>query len=275
MGKRKKKGQFFITLAIVIVCIASFFVGGYFLLDKSIVPKYFNDYGIHSMGDLVGLVKTLYSSPKEESLVKNGFSTIDMTTAEDKLKNIFPLLENSQDLDYSSMADGKMKDDLQFPISVEFTDKELASVLDKMLELGMLSKKLPNLEYINTIGINILELVIEPEELASGLNPDSANIHAIFKIDTANVREQMSLKMGINMFLLNMIIPNTLYLTVDYNLELLDEGWGYTEGNICVNGRTAKQSEILLNLLIDYIFPEEEQMDLEKLTSDYRQPEDI
>ena len=269
MGVRKKKGRFFITLSLVIFFIAGFFVGGYFLLDKAIVPKYFGDYGIHSMGDLVGMVKTLYSSPNESNLVKNGFSALDTKNAEDKLKNIFPVLEDTSELDYSAISNGVVKDNLQFPITIQFSDKELAGVLNKMLEGDILSKKLPTLDYISTIGINVLELVIEPETLAEGFNPDSAKVHAIFKVNTTNVREQMAAELGINMFLLNMIIPDVLYLTVDYNLELADDGWVYNDGNISVNGRTSKQSEILLNLLIGFIFPEEEEMNLEKLTSSF------
>lgn len=267
--KRKKRRSFFTSLIIVILCIATVFVGGYFLLDKVVVPKYFSEYGINNMSDMVGMMRTLYSSPNESKLVTNGFTEIDKTSAEDKLKHVFPTLENSEDIDYNAIAEGILKDGVNSPLTLEFSDKELASVVDEMLSLGLLEKKLPDLMYINTLKINILELIISPEELAEGINPDSANIHAIFKIDTVNVREQMATEMEISSFLVDMIIPDILYITIDYNLELADDGWQYIDGNISVNGRTAKQSEILLNLLIDFIFPKEDNMDLNKLTNEF------
>ena len=109
---------------------------------------------------------------------------------EEKLKLVFPTKENSTELDYSAISDAKMKEGVELPLELEFTDKEIASVVDEMLMKGILAKKLPNLEYINTLTINVLELIITPEELSNGFNPDSANIHAYFKIDTTNVRKQ-------------------------------------------------------------------------------------
>jgi len=269
MSLRKKKGGFFIKFTIAILCIALIFVGGYFLLDKKVVPKYFGEYGISNMNELVGMMKTLYTSPNEDKLIKNKFTDIDTKIAEDKLKDIFPTMENSTDLDYNSISEGKFKDGVELPLTLEFSDKELAGVIDKMLELGMLAKKLPDLQYINTIGINILELTITPEELAEGINPDSADIHAIFKFDTTDVREQMASEMGVSLFLLHMIVPETMYITLDYTLEISDEGWVHSDGAIMVNGRTAEQSHILIDLLISFIFPAEENMNAEKLTNEF------
>ena len=267
--KKKRKRSLFASLIIVILCIASVFVGGYFLLDKVVVPKYFGEYGIHTMGEMMGMMKTLYTSPNENKLITNGFNELDKSSAEDKLKHVFPTLENSEDIDYNSIAEGVLKDGVHGPLTLEFSDKELASVIDEMLGLGLLEKKLPDLMYINTLKINILELTITPEELAEGINPDSANIHAIFKIDTTDVREQMATEMEISSFLVDMIIPDVIYITLNYSLELADDGWTYVDGDISVNGRTAQQSEILLNLLIDFIFPKEDKMDLNKLTNEF------
>jgi len=266
---RRKKRGFVVSFIIVILCIALFFVGGYFLLDKVVVPKYFGEYGIHDMSGLVGMMRTLYSSPDEDKIIKNGFNEFDLDSGEEKLKLVFPTKENGNELDYSAISDAKMKDGIELPLELEFTDKEIASVVDEMLMKGILAKKLPNLEYINTLTINVLELIITPEELSNGFNPDSANIHAYFKIDTTNVREQMAKEMGTSLFLLNMIIPDTLYVSVDYTLELADDGWTYSNGNISLNGRTAKQSEILLNLLISFIFPAEDEMNIDKLTNEF------
>ena len=266
--KRKKRG-FFVTFTMVILCIALFFVGGYFLLDKLVVPKYFGEYGISNMKDLVGMMKTLYTSPNESKLVKNGFSPIDTTNAEEKLKNVFPVLENSENLDYTAISEGKTKEGIEVPLTLEFSDKEIAGVIDKMLELGILAKKLPNLEYINTIGINVLELTITPEMQNNVINPNSANVHALFKVDTIALRDQMANEMGISKFLIEMIIPDIMYMSVDYNLSLVNNLWTYSDGNISLNGRTAEQSEILLNMLISFIFPKQDNMNLEKLTNEF------
>ncbi|MBQ9790400.1 MAG: hypothetical protein IJW24_02270 [Clostridia bacterium] len=238
-------------------------------MDKAIVPRFFGDYGIYNISDLVGMMSTLYSSPDENKLVQNGFTELDIETAEDKLKNIFPSKENSLELDYNAISEGKQKDGVEKPLTLEFSDKEIAGVLDKMLGLGILARKLPDLEYINTIGINILELSINPEILGDGINPESANIHAIIKFDTTDVREQMASEMGTSMFVLDMVIPSTIYITLDYHLEIADGEWVYSEGNIGVNGRNSEQSEILMNILISFIFPVEDEMDLEKLTHEF------
>ena len=52
-----------------------------------------------------------------------------------------------------------------------------------------------------------------------------------------------------------MIMPKTLYITLNFDLGIDDQSeWVFENGNIAVNGRTAKESEILLNLLINFIF---------------------
>lgn len=263
MAKKRKRRGFLLSFFVVILSIAMLFVGGYFLLDKVVVPKFFSEYGIHSMGEMVGMMRTLYSSPNENKLVTNKFTEIDAKNAEDKLKNVFPTLENSEDLDYNAISEGKLKEGVEHPLVLEFSDKELAGIIDEMLEIGMLSKKLPDLEYIDTMKINILELTITPD------NEECVDIHAIFKINTSEIREQMALEMGVSSFVIDMIIPNVMYITLDYTLEKTETAWLYNKGDISVNGRTAEQSEILLNLLIDFIFPETDKMDLDKLTHEF------
>ena len=61
---RKKKTGFIFKLFVALTLIAAIFTGGYFFLDKKIVPKYFGQYGINSIPDLVGVVTSLYNSPK-------------------------------------------------------------------------------------------------------------------------------------------------------------------------------------------------------------------
>ena len=71
---KKGKSSFIIKIVSIFMIIIAIFTGGYFFLDKAVVPKYFGQYGIHSIPDLVGLVTSLYKSPKESSLVTNGYT---------------------------------------------------------------------------------------------------------------------------------------------------------------------------------------------------------
>jgi hypothetical protein len=69
-----------------------------------------------------------------------------------------------------------------------------------------------------------------------------------------------------------MIIPDNLYFEVHYDIDLTkakDER--VSNATIAINGRTTEQSKILMNLLIDFIFPDADNMDLEKFTSDFGQ----
>ena len=71
-------------------------------------------------------------------------------------------------------------------------------------------------------------------------------------------------------FLLNMIIPDTLYFSVSYDIDLSKaENERVSDGTISINGRTAAQSKILIDLLVDFIFPEEDKMDLNKFTDTF------
>ena len=54
---------------------------------------------------------------------------------------------------------------------------------------------------------------------------------------------------------------------MSYDIDLdKNEDERITNGSISINGRSAKQSKILIDLLVDFIFPEEEEMDLQKFT---------
>ena len=135
----------------------------------------------------------------------------------------------------------------------------------EMLVSGVLASKLPHLNYIDTIKINILELIIEPKVVINGnaeeeFSKDKATVSFTFKFETSAVRDQMAEAMETPLFLLNMIVPKTMYITVNYDIEKVGGRWVASNGHIGVNGRTAEDSEILLNLLIEFIFPEEDKM---------------
>lgn len=273
MEKRHKKTGFFFKLFMVLAIIAALVSGVYFALDKLIVPKYFKAYGIENMHDLVGMVKTLYNSPNEKDMITNGYLPSDLKTATDKLKHAnFPMTESGV-IDYMTISEGVDRDQI-VQGEYEFTDREIAAIVDQMLasESGILASKLPNIEYIDVLNINILELIITPNivEYDGNAEPiydtNSANVSFTCKVDTSSVRNQMASHMDTPLFLLNMIVPKTLYIQVDYNMQKDIEGeWHSEKGNIGINGRTAEDSEILLNLLIEFIFPVEDEMTIDKL----------
>jgi len=277
MEKRRKKSGFFLKLFMVLAIIAALVSGVYFALDKLIVPKYFKVYGIENMHDLVGMVKTLYNSPNEKDMITNGYIKSDLKNATEKLKSAnFPITETGV-VDYIKISNGVNRDEI-IKGEYEFTDREIAAIVDEMLksESGILSSKLTHLEYIDAININVLELIITPETIGSNGNAepiyatDKANVSFTCKVDTSSVRSQMASHMDTPIFLLNMIVPKTIYIQVDYNLQKDQNGeWHSEKGNIGINGRTAKDSEILLNLLIEFIFPAEDEMTIDKLCESF------
>lgn len=260
---KKKKLGFIWKVLVAFSLILAIFTSGYFFLDKKIVPKYFGKYGIYSIPDLVGIVTSLYNQPKESSLVTNGYTQNDFSSAINKL----------QKAGYKINDDGSMKENLfeEFRGSGEcvLTDRELAAVCDSFLESGILIDALPDLNYLNTINISILELNIVPDEKSfDGKWYSKAHLSSIMKIDTGDICEQIAEYMDTPKFLLNMIIPDVLYFTINYDIDLSKEEISSTDGLIAINGRTEKQSEILMNLLIDFIFPDEEKMNVEKFTNE-------
>ena len=117
--------------------------------------------------------------------------------------------------------------------------------------------------------MNLLELTITPEVNEGVLNPNKATGNLILKIDTTSVRSQMAEEMDMPLFLLNMIVPKTLYVSDSFTMELIGDEWQFSGNGIGVNGKTSQQSKILLNLLIDFIFPAEDEMTIEKLEDSF------
>lgn len=274
MESKKKRYTFFIKLFIALATIVAVVFCAYLAIDKLVVPKYFKDYGINNMHDLVAMVKTLYNTPDEKDIITNGYTQADQRSAVKKLISAnFPSVSETE-LDYAEISQGLDKSSLVSG-QYEFTDREIAGILDQMLDSGILASQLPNLKYLDTININILELIITPTEFNDNegnvyYDTDSANVSFTFKLDTSSVRTQMAHTMDIPTFFLDMIVPKTMYITINYNLFIDDYGvWQVGEGSIAVNGRTAKDSEILLNLLIEFIFPEEDQMTIDKFSIEF------
>ena len=82
----RKSSGIFAKIAILLSLVIAIFTGGYFFLDKTIVPKYFGQYGINGVGDLIGVVSSLYDTPKESKFVTNAYSQSDFTNAVSKLQ---------------------------------------------------------------------------------------------------------------------------------------------------------------------------------------------
>lgn len=267
--KKHKKSGFFLKLTAVLAILVAICFGAYFAVDKLVVPKYFSQYGINNLSGLVGMVKTLYNSPKENEIITNGYTNYDSSSANKKLVSAgFPREEKTGKIDYVGVSKGEA---VIVPGVYHFTDRELASVLNDILDCGIVQSNFSNLNYLNDIDITVLEFIVTPK---ATLTPEgftssgnSADISSTFKIDTSLVREQMASAMDTPLFLLNMIIPSTIYANVNYSLSLnQDNSWQIDAQDLAINGRTAKQSEILSNLLISFIFPPEDEMTQDKLT---------
>lgn len=263
MAKKKKSG-FFVRLGIILLTIVLLLGGTYLLLDKAIVPKYFGAYNINNLGDLVGMVTTLYNNPKESEIVKNGYTLSDKSNVEQKLKDAgFPKYEDGS-LDYDKIASGDFIIDPTKQL--EITDRELAATMNEMVAHGVLSSKVPSLRFINEMSLTILEMNITPKKVDDVVDSRSAYVSITLKFDTETIIEQISKEMDTPVFLLNMIIPKTMYISLGYDLTIDSEGVCHEEnGSMAVNGRTVKQSKILLDMLVQFIFPQEDEMTAEKL----------
>ena len=264
MKDEKKHSGVLTKLLIIVGIIIAIVFGGYLFLDKVIIPKYFSEYGINGMKDLIGVVNSLYKNPKEKKLVTNGWSESDWSSASNKLS------ESGYNIDENGniVIDGFRANATE---SLELTDREFAATCNKLIDEEILTDVLPNLNYVNLINVSILEVNIVPDEssFVEGVY-NAANINFIAKLKTDDLKDQISSQMETPRSLLDMIIPNILYFQVSYdiNLENLSEE-RIEHGSIAINGRTAKESEILINLLIDFIFPPEDGMNLHKFTNTF------
>ncbi len=263
MSKNKKSTNIFGKIFLVFAIVVAIFFSGYFFLDKVIIPKYFDRYGIYGVSDLVGVVTSLYKNPNESKFVTNPYSQTDLKNAVTKL----------QAANYHINDDGTIPEeyfvDFKGDGKVELTDREFAAVCESMLESGILSSVLPNLNYINLINISLLEVIVEPDLDFKDEEDNTftaADVGFIVKIETVDIREQIATQMGTPLYLIEMIIPKTIYFKINYHIDLTQDGAERTNGTIAINGRTSAQSEVLINLLIEFIFPEDERMTLEQFT---------
>lgn len=258
----KKKNSGIITKIFVFLsAIVAIFLGGYFFLDKVVVPKYFSKFGIDGVGDLVDVVASLYNSPKESKLITNGYTQTDLTNAISKLQKANYKIENDGTIKKENMNSFKGDGTL------ELTDREFASVCNEFLGNGLLEDSLSNLNYLNITKLTLLDLVLTPDKNTRDSETGyytKANVHFIIKVDTTNLREQISEQMNTPIYLLKMIIPDTMYFEISYDIDLSGEESARTNGTIAINGRSSEKSEKLINVLISFIFDEKDEMDLNK-----------
>lgn len=259
MENKKNSSGIWSKVGILLGIVFAIFLGGYFLLDKLIVPHYFKDYGINGMGDLFGVISSLYQTPNESQLIANGYSDDDLQSALNDLTNA--------GYDFEIDSEGKIVLGNNFKdsaVAVELTDREFAAVANSILKSNILDDNLQELNYFELGKLSILEVTFNfDEDSKSGDVYSRANISFIAKLDTAEMINQIEEQMETPKMLLNMIIPTTLYFSVSYDLDLERmENERISNGKIAINGRTEKQSEILINMLVDFIFPPEDGMNM-------------
>ena len=261
---KKKNSGILAKVLILLSFILAVFAGGYFFLDKLIVPKYFSKYGINGLGDLVNVVASLYSTPNEAKMISNGYTQTDLTNAISKMQKAGYKIENDGTIKSENMNDFKGSGRL------ELTDREFAAVCNGFLDNGLLEDSLSDLNYLNITELSVLDLVVtlnEESQIEDTNTYTKANIDFIIKVNTTKLREQIADQMDTPIYLLKMIIPDVLYFEVSYDIDLEKEE-DRTNGVIEINGRSPEKSEALINVLIGFIFDEKEEMDLQKFINE-------
>lgn len=275
---RKNKTKFFIGLIVVLTVISASIFGGYIMIDKVLVPKYFSQYGINNLADLVDLVQTIYIVPDEKEFITNPFSEHDAAQAKDKLEKAgFPTLTGGE-IDYEAIAEKNFTltpDESFVDNFIMLSDREVAALASDILASGILVSSFPDLSYIDTLNMQIKQITIIPNEETSVLNeydeetlPEGSKLPLIkyttqdttlsitIKIDTKSARKQISENLDMPLFLIDWIIPDTLYVTstIDTFINTETGEREYKNASLAINSKTPKQSEVLLKLLISFIF---------------------
>lgn len=279
---RKSRLKFFIALAITLLIISTSVIGGYFVIDKVLVPKYFSGYGINNLKELVNIVQTIYIVPDEKDFITNPYTDFDADTATKKLLTAgFPQLSTGE-VDYEAIAKSEFAftpDESFVDNFILLSDKELASIAGDIIDSGILVSNFPDLQYINTLNMELKQIIITPNQETSVTNekldnPETnaksqelkilstttdASITMTIKLDTESARKQIAANLNMPMFLVDWIIPDIMYVTcqMDTFIDKTTNERVYHNANLSINSKTPKQSEVLLNLLISFIFPED------------------
>lgn len=283
MLKRKRsKTKFFVVLGIILAILCSVVVGGYFAVDKFLVPTYFGKYGINDLHDLSNLVETIYVIPNEDTFITNPYTKNDANSITSKLALAgFPMTPSGA-IDYEAIAKKNYtrnpSPDFVGP-NLQITDKEVASILDEILDSGILITNVPDLSYFDTLQMDIKQVCITPYELLStnssiakknliDYSSSCAKLSLTVKIATSSVRSQISHNLDTPQFLIDWIIPEELYISASMIVKTNELGeHTFSDASLSINSKTEKQSEILISLLLSFIYPEDEEMTPEKVAS--------
>ena len=262
---KKKKNFFVLTIVSVLLFVVAIFAGGFVFLDKVIIPKYFAVYKINNTSDLFGVISSLYSSPDEDDLVLNGFEDSDLNLGVGKLQAAGYKIENDGTVKSENLAEFKGTGKLLL------TEKEFSAVCDKFLSVGIFENSLKNLSYFNLKNIEIIDFVITPLNGSFDENTNSytkLNLNFDIKVETVDLKKQISIQMQTPDALIKIIIPDELYFSLDYEVDLTSGNIEQKNNKISINGKSIEDSETLINLLIEFIYPKEDEMNLEKFSKE-------
>lgn len=277
--RKQRRAKFFICLAIVLAVISGSVIGGYFIIDRCLVPQYFAKYGINNLKELVDIASTIYSTPNESDFITNPFTKADKTSAENLMIEAgFPRLVNGG-LDYEKIGKGKytLTPSEDFNQNYIFlTDRQSAGILNETVETGVLvsnSSALSylgsDLTYLDTLKMSIKQFIITPIfETEEDTSTNSARLVVTIKIDTSTARTEISQNLQTPKFLIDWIIPSSIYLTGRF--EIMNAGTkdqSIEHALLAINSKTPKQSEVLLKLLMEFIYPNQTDLTIESFTA--------
>ena len=279
MNRRKSKKivSFFIRLLVVLAIIGSLGVSAYFILDKAVVPSYFGRYGIKNLGELVQMVKVMHNAPDEKTFISNPYTVDNETSAVSKLETAGVPVYNGA-IEFSKIADKEYTITEEAKNGIFVSDREMAAVFGQMLSSDYLLsvEYFKNLDYFDTLSFESKEIKIvlgDDATFDEELNckfAQSAHVSFTIKLNTESAQKHMASEMDVPYFLLNLIMPDYIYMTTTYDVQILEDGtYEISNATIGINGRTPKQSRILLNMLITFIFPKEDEMTIEKLSQTF------
>ena len=282
---KRSKTKFIVVLTTVLILITGTVIGGYYAIDKLLVPKYFGRYGINNLPELVDLVQTIYIVPSEDSFINNPYTKADAQTMTAKFAKVgFPTLANGE-IDFETIVKSEEKRFLKTDSEsfnethITLTDKEIATILNQILDTGILVSNFKSLSYLDTLQMQIKQLSITPTDLESkdstlaseqfmDFSSNSANLSLTIKITTESAKQQIAKNIDAPQFLIDWIIPEEMYITASMSTEIDKDGnHTFSNTSLSINSKTPKQSEVLLSLLISFIYPDSENMTIDELTT--------
>ena len=280
---KRKKIKFIIVLVTILTLLCGSVAGGYYAIDSVLVPKYFGRYGINDLPELVDIVQTIYLVPSEDTFITNPHTKADSTSMTTKFKDAGFPISQSGEIDFEKVAHQEYS---RIPSEgftdnyLWLTDKEIAAILDQILNTGILVSNFKSLSYLDTLQMEVKQLTITPIELESSnsklasetllnYSSHSANLSLTVKISTESAKKQIAKNIDAPQFLIDWIIPETMYITASFSIDRNESNEIiYTNTSLSINSKTPKQSEVLLSLLISFIYPDSANMTIDELTTE-------